>query len=275
MRGKKMEKIKKMDSKDLLAVLAIAVSGFLFLLLNVIYVFQSSRWNVWMNIGTLLEVILIVGALTFAILEKKYLAGLVVASLKITLPLGNDFLMPFFRFGIFDLDGLTETFDFIFALLSVAVIAAILIQTNKSKLVINKLDLKMLLNPLIVLTFLMLYSTYENAVVASLSEILALALAAYITAKLLFVSVFINVPFMFIQRLANGGNVNLAVITHFLLGLLLLVYGCYLLFKAFKPKLESHKAAKAKPQPEPKAEPPVVEEVKVEESEPEKEGSVD
>lgn len=43
--------------------------------------------------------------------------------------------MPFFRFGIFDLDGLTETFDFIFALLSVAVIAAILIQTNKSKLV--------------------------------------------------------------------------------------------------------------------------------------------
>lgn len=133
----------------------------------------------------------------------------------------------------------------------------------------------MLLNPLIVLSFLMLYSTYENAVVASLSEILALALAAYITAKLLFVSVFINVPFMFIQRLANGGNVNLAVITHFLLGLLLLVYGCYLLFKAFKPKLESHKAAKAKPQPEPKAEPPVVEEVKVEESEPEKEGSVD
>lgn len=259
-----MEKIKKMDSKDLLAVLAIAVSGFLFLLLNVIYVFQSSRGNVWMNIGTLLEVILIVGALTFAILEKKYLAGLVVASLKITL----HFLMPFFRFGIFDSDGLTETFDFIFALLSVAVIAAILIQ-------INKLDLKMLLNPLIVLTFLMLYSTYENAVVASLSEILALALAAYITAKLLFVSVFINVPFMFIQRLANGGNVNLAVITHFLLGLLLLVYGCYLLFKAFKPKLESHKAAKAKPQPEPKAEPPVVEEVKVEESEPEKEGSVD
>ena len=270
-----MEKIKKMDSKDLLAVLAIAVSGFLFLLLNVIYVFQSSRGNVWMNIGTLLEVILIVGALTFAILEKKYLAGLVVASLKITLPLGNDFLMPFFRFGIFDLDGLTETFDFIFALLSVAVIAAILIQINKSKLVINKLDLKMLLNPLIVLTFLMLYSTYENAVVASLSEILALALAAYITAKLLFVSVFINVPFMFIQKLANGDNVNLAVITHFLLGLLLLVYGCYLLFKAFKPKLESHKAAKAKPQPEPKAEPPVVEEVKVEESEPEKEGSVD
>ena len=266
-----MEKIKKMDSKDLLAVLAIAVSGFLFLLLNVIYVFQSSRGNVWMNIGTLLEVILIVGALTFAILEKKYLAGLVVASLKITL----HFLMPFFRFGIFDSDGLTETFDFIFALLSVAVIAAILIQINKSKLVINKLDLKMLLNPLIVLTFLMLYSTYENAVVASLSEILALALAAYITAKLLFVSVFINVPFMFIQRLANGGNVNLAVITHFLLGLLLLVYGCYLLFKAFKPKLESHKAAKAKPQPEPKAEPPVVEEVKVEESEPEKEGSVD
>ncbi|MGI6781618.1 MAG: hypothetical protein ACOX56_02120 [Acholeplasmataceae bacterium] len=218
-----------MKKNEILSLVTISLSGVLYFVLNLINLIQNQNNVIWTNVGNLLYTILLVVALVYAVIEKRYLAGLVVTSLKITFPYGNKFLSSLFKNGQFLANNVGEVFNIIFAVLLVVSIIAIIFQASDTNFVGTKFELKSFVGPLIVLAFLLVFSNYGNAVISSLAEIVSLLLMAVMTAEFLFLSVFIMIPFEFIQAAVDGVELTFNWYLYLVVGVILLGYGIYAL----------------------------------------------
>ena len=223
-----------MKKNEILSIVTIGLSSILYFVYNLINLIQSDDTNLWINIGSLLYTILLIVALAYAIIEKRYLAGLIVTSLKITFPYGNKFLSPLFTAGQVKLNEVGEIFYFIFAIMLIISIVTLILQANNTPFVGQRYDLKSFVGPLLVLIFLLVFSSYDTAIISSLAEVASLLLLAVMTAEFLFLSVFITVPFDFIQRVVNNDDILFVNILHLIVGLLLLAYGVYALITHIK-----------------------------------------
>ena len=91
------------------------------------------------------------------------------------------------------------------------------------------------LDPILVFAYLILFDSFSNALITSLAEVVASLLLAAMTAELLFISVFVRVPFaIIITIIESNGNgpkptITFGLVLEWVLGILLLAYGIYAL----------------------------------------------
>jgi len=226
-----------MKKNEILSIATIGLSSILYFVYNLINLIQSKEFNLWTNVGAAFYTILLVVALAYAVMEKKYLAGLAVTMLKITIPYGTKFLNPLLTRGIVEFDVATDYFYLIFAILLVVSVVALILEANNTQFVGSKYNFKTFLGPLLVLSFLLLFnrgkSPAETAIISSLAEVISLLLLAVMTAEFLFISVFISVPFDFVQLVVND-EVQALDYVYLVVGVGLLLYGVYALIAHIK-----------------------------------------
>ena len=229
----------KMKKSEIFGSIVIGISGLLYVIYNLIRVIKGDasygpqEFN-WSHLGGLVASILILVALVYAIIEKKILAGLIVAGLKITLNYGNVFIHSIFRGAKVDFSLYTTIFYMLFFLVSIAIIVALVFTIPDTEFTKPELKVMGFLGPIIVFTFLMLFSTYSTALVSAGAEVVALLLAAVMTAEFLFIAVFAVVPFDMIQKLVNPGygpnsGVTFWDVLYWVVGIALIAYGIYAL----------------------------------------------
>lgn len=234
--------MRKLSIFEMVSAILVGIAGLLYVIFDLILVIEASgRGGVSVNstilgVGNVVYAALILAALAFAILERKVLVGILVASLKITLPYGGAFISSAFKGARLDFSNTSTIFSLLFFLIGVALIVMIPFVVKDTKF--EKVPFKWMtfLGPILVFAFLILFEKYEVALVSSLAEVVALLLLAVMTARFLFISVFIIVPFHMIGTLVARGSSNapqpalpFGTIAYWVIGIGLLIFGIYAL----------------------------------------------
>lgn len=187
------------------------------------------------GIGNLVYALLIFGALIFAVVERRLLVGIIVASLKITLPYGSSFIRTALAGGSMDFGQAGTIFGLLFFLLAIGLIVMLVFVAKETKFESTPFKWLSFLDPILVFAYLILFDSFSNALITSLAEVVASLLLAAMTAELLFISVFVRVPFAIIitiiESTGNGPKptITFGLVLEWVLGILLLAYGIYAL----------------------------------------------
>lgn len=135
-----------------------------------------------------------------------------------------------------DFSDVTTTFSLLFFLIGVVLLVMIPFVVKDTKFERTLFKWMTFLGPILVFGFLIVFVSFESALVSSLAEVISLLLLAVMTAEFLFISVFITVPFHMIGTLVDRGSshapqsaLTFGQIAHWVIGIGLLIYGIYAL----------------------------------------------
>ena len=222
-----------MKKGQVLSIVIIGLASLLSFIYSLINLIESGSSTVWVSIGSLLYTILVAIALVYAIFENRCLEGLIIVSFKSIFPQTNLFFTEVLP-GTVKYDSLDGVFSILFTLLAVGAIVAIILQLYEFESFRTKITLKNFAGPLIVLVYLLVFSSYSNAIISSMTEVFAILLLADLTAEFLFLSVFIAGPFNFIQLVANGNELKFFDYLYVIVSILLFGYGVYALINHWR-----------------------------------------
>ena len=256
--------MKEFSLFEKISAILVGIAGLLYAILKLILLIQApgrtgttNDGTIIYGVGALVGALVILGALLFAILERKVLVGIIVASLKITLPAGGEFIRNVLTGVKMDFSNPEITFNLLFFLIGVVLMVMLPFVMKDTKFERTPFKWLSYLGPILVFGFLILFVSFESALVSFLVEVISLLLLSIMTARLLFISVFVVVPFDMIDYLVDssdrvGGVVlSFGQVAYWVIGILLLAFGIYaLIVHIHHAKHEKHEDT-SKPEQEP------------------------
>jgi len=206
------------------------------------------------SIGGLLYAIAIAMVVVLAVLTKNYLLGYLVSGVKIVFPHASTFMRTLAHGGTIDFSTFTASFNFIFLLLFIAWLVFFIMALPSFSLKLKTPTMGQLILPLIVLAYGFVYLLPENTIITSGLILLAFLLGCGLGAIILYIAVFISIPFQMIQMLVNGnkqggtaGDITGWLIFHWVISFILLGYGIFYLVTNMKNIKAAYNASKEAP----------------------------
>ncbi len=169
---------------------------------------------------TIIVILCISLAILFALVEKNYLAALVISLLKITISFANGFLI--------NLTAIIESGNFNFTTLGyVAVLNTILLLLaiftmfsliKHKQYKVNRPKFKFFIWPFVVLFFYTIYRNPQDGFMFGLVELLALVLAANVSERLLWIGAMVFVPLKFVEMILDKATFQTGTIIELAIG---------------------------------------------------------
>lgn len=207
-----------MENKKKLFLVILVLSS-LIEIINCIIHFDTFDFN---YIGNLLQSFVIVGALIFGVVEKKYLAVYMIIFIKILVPNGGTFINDFINSH--DI----STVDYIIGPLSIILFGLSFYHSydliKRHKFEYEKPKFREIIAPFLVFLFYAAFKTVDMGFQAAISELLVLLLVANIAENLLWVAAFIYIPFSLIQKLIDSNTFEFIHILEYTLGFMMLFF---------------------------------------------------
>ncbi len=208
--------MKKFNAFLTIIIAILSIASLVFSFINVVdfksFDFQTAE--------TIIVILCVSLAILFALVEKNYIAALIISLLKITIPFANGLLVNLVTIienGSFNFtnDGYIAILNTLLFLLAIYTMFSLI---KNKQYQVPRPKFKFFIWPFVLMLFYEIYRNPQDGFIIGLAELLALIFAAHVSESLLWIGAMVFIPLNLMQMILDKATFTTSAIIELVIG---------------------------------------------------------